>query len=364
MSDTILLAQITYWKESDPRQTLIFFSVVGGLIVLGILYGWLKSMAEGGNSRKETRSPKTFSRGSFRRRAYEAGFTDTESDFLEQYARKLGTTNPAAIFSNRAQLDSFMRSAFKYIERHADTEESAEQNKARLFSLREALGMRLSSGTPVRSTRKLQARTPLSIVTAKDTNYTSILATNESKALYVEPALDAFGQAIKFPWLSKLTVYFYTGNHIGYSFKTRSGGMINMDGRTLLALYHSDKVTPLPSRRNQRRESRLSCHFYLLHVRAVKDRGKIVKNIQVEKAAVAGMLTDLSAGGVSMQTMSPVKSGEFVKLEFDVGNGNRIAYASVVRTNRLRNGTSMHLKFVKISRKTVNEILAYVYGYD
>ncbi|MFH2115347.1 MAG: PilZ domain-containing protein [Spirochaetota bacterium] len=364
MNDTILLAQITYWKESDSRQTLIFFSVVGGLIVLGILYGWLKNAAEGGGSKKEGRSTRTFSRGSFRRKAYEAGFSDTESDFLEQYARKIGTTNPAAIFSNRAQLDSFMRSAFKYIERHADTEESAEENKTKLFSLREALGMRLSSGTPIRSTRKLQARTPLSIVTAKNANYASILIANESKALYVEPALDAFGQAIKFHWFSRVTVYFYTGNHIGYSFKTRAGGMINMDGRPLLALYHSDKVNPLPSRRNQRRESRLSCHFYLLHIRAVKDRGKIVKSIQVEKAAVAGILTDLSAGGVSMQTMSPVKSGEFIKLEFDVGNGNRMAYASVVRTNRLRNGASMHLKFVKISRKTVNEILAYVYGYD
>jgi hypothetical protein len=364
MNDTILLAQITYWKESDPRETLIFFGVLGGLIVLGILYSWLKNMAYGSGTKKSSKSNKTFSRSSFRRKAYEAGFSDTESDFLEQYARKLGTTNPAAIFSNRTQLDSFMRSAFKYIERHADTEESAEENKARLFSLREALGMRLSSGTPIRSTRKLQARTPLSLVTAKDANYASILTANESKALYVEPALDAFGQPIKFPWLSRLTVYFYTGSHIGYSFKTRSGGMINMDGRTLLALYHSDKVIPLPSRRNQRRESRLSCHFYLVHVRAVKDRGKIVKNIQVEKAAVAGILTDLSAGGVSMQTMSPVKSGEFVKLEFDVGNGTRMAYASVVRTNRLRNGASMHLKFVKIARKTVNEILAYVYSYD
>jgi hypothetical protein len=364
MNDTILLAQITYWKESDPRQTLLFFGVLGGLIVFAILYSWLRNLAQGGSPNKASSPARTFSRGSFRRKAYEAGFSDTESDFLEQYARKLGTTNPAAIFSSRTQLDSFMRSSFKYIERHADTEESAEENKAKLFALREALGMRLSSGTQIRSTRKLQTRTPLSMVTARDATYASILIANESKALYVEPALDAFGQPIRFPWLSRITVFFYTGNHIGYSFKTRSGGMINMDGRTLLALYHSDKVAPLPSRRNQRRESRLSCHFYLLHVRAVKDRGKIVKNIQVEKAAVAGILTDLSAGGASMQTMSPVKSGEFIKLEFDVGNGNRMAYASVVRTNRLRNGASMHLKFVKISRKTVNEILAYVYGYD
>ena len=206
MNDTILLAQITFWKEDDPQQTLLFFGVIGGLIVLVMLYNWLKNMAEGGGAKRASKSTKTFSRSSFRHKAYEAGFSDTESDFLEQYARKLGTTTPAAIFSNRTQLDSFMRNSFKYIERHADTEESAEESKTKLFSLREALGMRLSSGTPIRSTRRLQARTPLSLVTAKDANYASILAANESKALYVEPALDAFGQPIKFPWLDRKSV--------------------------------------------------------------------------------------------------------------------------------------------------------------
>ena len=180
----------------------------------------------------------------------------------------------------------------------------------------------------------------------------------------MEPALDAFGVPIKFPRGSKLTVFFYAGNHIGYSFQTRSGGLINIDGRQLLALTHSDSIKPMPSRRHQRREARLSCRFYLVHVHAVRDRGKVVKTIQVEKAAVPGIITDVSAGGMSMQTMSPVNAGDFVKLEFDVGGGNLSAYASVVRVSKLRNGTSMHIKFVKITRKTANEILAYVYSYD
>jgi c-di-GMP-binding flagellar brake protein YcgR len=363
MNGDILRAQVTYWKESDPRDTYIFLAVVGGLIAIAIVYSLIKKVL-GGESISIARPSQGFSHSAFKRRAYDIGFSEGETDFLEHYARKLGVTSPQAIFSSRAGLDSFIKNSFKYIERHADTEESAEQLKGQLFSIREAMQLRFTAGNPVRSSRQLKARTPLSLVSVKEAHYSSILAVNESKALYVEPALDAFGSPIRFPRGAKIKVFFYAGNHVGYTFQSRSKGLVNVDGRQFMALSHSDAIKQLPSRRHERREARLSCRFFLMHVHAARDRGKVVKTVQVEKAAVPGIIIDLSAGGLSMQTMSPAHVGDFVKLSFDVGVGDRAAYASVVRVSRLRSGSAMHLKFVKISRKTVNEILAYVYGYD
>lgn len=358
-----MLAQ-TYWKQTDPQDTKTFLIVVGVILFLIVAYNVIKKLASGSPLLSNIRATQGFSKGAFRRRAVDTGFSDAEAEFLEHYARKIGVSGPQSVFGSRTQLNNFIKNTFKYIERHADTEEGAEEQKGRLFSIREALQLRLSSGSPARSTRQLKTRTPLSLVTTREAHYSSILALNEQRAMYVEPALDAFGVPIKFPRGSKLTVFFYAGNHIGYSFQTRSGGLINIDDRRLLVLSHSDNIKPMPSRRHQRREARLSCRFYLVHVHAVRDRGKVVKTIQVEKAAVPGIITDVSAGGMSMQTMSPVNAGDFIKLEFDVGGGNLFAYASVVRVSKLRNGTSMHIKFVKITRKTANEILAYVYSYD
>ncbi len=358
------LAAQAYWKQSDPRDTYIFLAVVGGLIGLGILYSLAKRLISGQGITLVKKGSPGFSRSAFKRRALDAGFSEGEAEFLEHYARKLGVQSPQAIFSSRPQLDAFIKSAFKYIERHADTEESAEELKGQLFSIREALQLRLSAGNLVRSTRQLKPKLPLSLVTHKEAHYASILALNEGKALYVEPALDAFGSPIRFSMGARLKVFFYSGNHVGYTFQTRSKGLVNVDGRQFLALAHSDSVKQLPTRRYQRKEARLSCRFYLVHVRAARDRGKIIKTVQVEKAAAPGIITDVSAGGLSMQTISPAHVGDFVKIEFDVGAGDRFAYASVVRVSRLRNGSSMHLKFVKVTKKTANEIRAYVYGYD
>lgn len=364
MNGRALLAQVYGWKEYDPAQTL-FFGIAIGALVLGLLvYNLVKKLNSGEPIRAAKAAPSGFSHGSFKRRAYEAGFSEAEAAFLDTYARKLGVSSPQAIFGSRTQIDAFMRNAFKYIERHADTEESAQEQKRMLFSIREALALRVNAGSPVRTTRQLAAKTPLSIVSSRDAHYSSILALNEQRAMYVEPALDAFGQPIRFPRGSKVTVYFYTGNHVGYSFPSRAGGLVDVDGRLLMALSHSDAIKPLPSRRHQRRDARLPCRFQLVHVHAARDRGKIVKTVQVEKAAVPGIIVDLSAGGISMQTMSPVAAGDFIKVEFDLGSGTRSAYASVIRTGRLRNGGSMHAKFVKISAKTANDIMAFVYGYD
>ena len=359
----VLLAQM-YWKQDNPGDSKIFLFIAGGIFLALIAYSLIKQATSGQGIRFGISKKTSLSGGAFRRRAEDSGFSSGEAEFLEFYARKMGVTSPQSVFGTKNQIDTFIHNAFKFIERHADTEALAEEQKARLFAIKEALGTRSSSGASIRSTRQIKAKTPLSIVTAKDTHYSSILVVNESRALYLEPALDAFGSPIRIAWGARLTLYFYSGSHVGYSFQARSRGMADIDGKKFLTIAHSDKIKPLPSRKHQRSEVHISGRFYLVHVRAAKDKGKVVKTVQVEKAAVAGIITDLSGGGMSLQTMSPANAGDFIKVEFDLGAGMRPAYASVVRVSKTRNSSLMHVKFVRISRKTVNEIRAMVYGYD
>lgn len=359
----LVLAQL-YWKQDDSGSSSIILFVIGAIFLVAIAYSLIKKVVSGQGI--SFGIPKKSSlRGSvFRRRAEDSGFSSDEAEFLELYARKMGVTSAQSVFGTKNLLDAFIRNTFKYIERHADSEATAEDHKSKLFAMREALERRSSSGSAIRSTRQLKAKTPLSIVTANKTHYSSILVLNESKAMYLEPALDAFGSPIRISRGSRLTLYFYSGSHVGYSFLTRSRGLVDIDGRKFLSISHSDKIKPLPSRKHQRSEVHISGRFYLVHVRAAKDKGKVIKTVQVEKAAVAGVITDLSGGGLTMQTMSPAKAGDFIKVEFDLGAGLRPAFASVVRVSKTRNASLMHTKFVRISRKTVNEIRAMVYGYE
>ena len=358
-----LLAQ-PYWKQENPVETRNFLFIMGGLILVAVAYSIIKTVASGKGITLGLGQPKSFSASAFRRRAEEYGFSSGEAEFLEFYARKLGATSPQTVFGSKSQLDAFMRNAFKYIERHAETEDMAEEQKHKLFTIREALGARSSSGSSMRSTRQLKPKTPLSLVTSKEAHYSTILLVNDPKSLYLEPALDAFGTPIRFPYGSRLTVYFYSGNHVGYSFQTRSRGVVDIEGKKFFAVKHSDRIKPLPARRHQRSEVHISGRFYLVHMRTVREKGKTVKKVQVERAAVAGIIIDISGGGLSMQTMSPVNAGEFIKIEFDLGTGGLFAYASVVRVSKTRTGALMHIKFVRATRKTINQIRSGVYGYD
>lgn len=359
----ILLAQ-SYWKPDNPMEDVIFFIIFGVLVFIGIVAAIVDRIKKGSTSLGKPSKQPTLGRTAFRRKAMDRGFSAAEADFLDMYARQMGITNPQSVFGTREQLDTFLRNAFKYIERHADTEAEAEQHKHQLFVIREALGARLNAGTSVVSTKQLKQRTPISITTAKGSSYSSVLVINDDRFMYLEPALDAFGQPLRFARGSKLTLFFYVGNHVGYSVQVKSRGLMDMQGRELLVVSHSDRITPLPSRRNQRASVRIPARFYLVHVHAAKNKGKVVKTIQIEKAAVAGMILDISGGGLSMQTMSPANAGQFVKLEFDLGSGARMAYATVVRVSKTRNAAHMHVKFVKAGAKLINDIRSLVYGYD
>jgi len=364
MNSRMLAAQAFGWKTYDKTQIGIFIAIFAGLALFLIVSAAVKALRSGGTASPSKPRVQSMSHGSFRRKAYEAGFSESETEFLETYARKLGVQSPQTIFASRTQIDSFMRNAYRYIERHADTDTAAQDQKRMLFSIREALALRMHAGSPVRSSRQLAAKTPLSLVNARGAHYSSILVESDQRHLYVDPPVDAFGQIIRFHRGAKLSVYFYTGNHAGYSFTTHCAGTSDTGSRSLLALSHSESIKPLPSRRNQRRDARLSCRFYLVHVLINKEKGKTTKTVRSEKTAVAGIITNLSAGGLSLQTISPVNAGDFIKLEFDLGSGTRQAFASVIRIGRLKNGSVMHCKFVKVNTATVNEIMAFVYGYD
>ncbi len=355
------LFQDNPWIKQNTGSDTAFFLISGALAIIFlvvVLVRWLMNGAQ-----MPAKQP-TLSHGSFKRQATNTGFTKAEIIFLEDYARKMGIINPQAIFGNAGRLDSFMKNAYKYIEKNAKTEDDAEMQKHQLFAVREIVGQRIQSGDALKSTRALEKQMPLSLVNNQDAHYPTVLIANEPEAMYVEAPHDAFGENIHFNRGAKLNVFFYTGNHAGYQFKTRTGSTVETNGRTLLALAHSDDVSPLPSRKHERTQARIPCRYFLVHVLLSGSGKSATKTIKTEKAAISSIIVDLSAGGMSLQTSSPVSAGDIIKIEFEIGNGMKAVFGSVIRVNRMKNGFAMHIRIIKITPKTRNEILAYVYNYS
>lgn len=354
----------TYWKQEDPVTNLIVFGILGVLILFAVVSSILSRHKTGVRRSTLSGSLPVFSRSAFRKAASEAGVSDQDARFMEDFARVSRTPNPELVFKNAARMDSFFKDALRHIDKTAEAETAAVDRKSNLLRIREFLEVRSTLGPQLSSTRQLRPRTTLSFISSDETNYPSVVVAVEPGGLAVEPPPDALGQPVHFRRGTKLTVYFYGAGHQGYNFRSRVRGYEEVRGKLVLVIKHSDAITPLPSRRHQRRDLREPCTFRRVRVEVRKERGKTLKNVLVENIPFPGTAVDISAGGMSIQTANPLDAQEYLKIDFDVGEGNYAAFGIVVRTNRLRGGGVMHVRFVKASRKAINSVLSYVYGYS
>ena len=363
MSPSLSVLQ-TYWKHEDPVSNYVVFGIFGLLILIAIISSLVSKKNKSSGKSSLTGGLPSYSRGAFRRAAAEAGLEDSDIRFMEEFARVSRTSNPEFMFKNPGRLDSFFKDSLRHIDKTAEMEATAEERRSRLLRIREALEVRRTLGPQINSTRQLRARTTLSFISSDETNYPSVVVGVEAGGLAVEPPPDALGRPIHFRRGTRLTVYFYGTGHQGYTFRTRIRGYEDFRGKLVMVVKHSDSITSLPSRQHQRRDLREPCTFRRVRVELRKERGKNLKDVFVENLPFPGTAVDISAGGMSIQTANPLDAQEYLKIEFDVGEGNFFAFGIVVRTNRLRGGGVMHVRFVKISRKAINSVLSYVYGYS
>ena len=339
MSGQLFLAQNgAFWASSSKAPSTNLVVIIGVCIFILILILIIK------NRLGSSGSSSSFNKAAFRKSARSVGLAEDEVRALEEYGRALSLTNPEFIFRNPQKL-------------------------AMLFSARERVTHERAKGGAVRSTRQLGRGAPLTFIAPGEESYPSIILAVEPSGLAVEPVADSYGEAIRFKRGTKLTCFFYTKGHEGYQFATRVAGWEKIGSKDAMVLAHSEAVNALPARRHARREMKAPCTFYRVAVTAAKAGASVAKNQQksaakVENTPYPGTIVDISAGGLGIQCVSPLQSGEFVKITFNPGSGAQAAFAKVIRMNRSKNvGGIMHVQFVKISRQSLNAILSFVYGY-
>ncbi|HSV56448.1 MAG TPA: flagellar brake protein [Magnetospirillaceae bacterium] len=352
-----------FWKPEDPLQDLLVLGFFGILVLVAVVSAILRKKRTGNRGHPATVRGHPFSRSGFRKAALDAGLPDADARFLEEFARASRAADPDSMFRNPGRMDAFFRDALRHVDKTVETDTTAEERRSGLLRIRESLEIRRSLGPQIGSTRQLRPRTTLSFISSDETNYPSVVLAAASGGIAVEAPPDSLGRPTRFRRGTRLTVYFYGTGHQGYSFRTRVRGYEELQGRLALILKHSDSITPLPSRKHHRRDLREACTFQRMRVEVRKERGKTWKNVSIDAMPFPGTAVDISAGGISIQTANPLEAQEYLKVDFDVGEGNFSAYGTVVRTNRMRSGGVMHVRFVKLSRKAINSVLSYVYGY-
>jgi len=174
----------------------------------------------------------------------------------------------------------------------------------------------------------------------------------------VENPRSSSGNILRLSRGSKASLAFFTKSSKGFSVETRILGSVETANGPALQLAHSGEIKRLSNRRFRRRETVITANFYFVSTDGFS------KKMIVEKRRCSGDIMDISIGGCSIKTSIPVRTGQRLKIEFTRDDNSVVAaLGEVLRIDRKGLSTIIHVKFLKVPRRSLNSINAMVYEY-
>ena len=345
-----------FWRErSSSSENAMYFGIILGVAIVVIITFNIITKKSGGNRSGGPSGRKMFSGFAFRRLVGSIGLNREQIKMLDFVFKNDDVTDPEKSISTPALLDHHFRHAYRVIEQTTSVAE-LQHRLAVLFSTRNILEN--STIGALSSTNEIKEETKLIINYGKDKINANVIL-NEPEYLGIENPRNVLGSNVKIPKGSRLNVLFFTKNNKGFSFETRVLGYSTAHGHSTVKLAHSNQLKFLSQRRFRRRQTVISCNMNLVFLEGSKKKQRLI----VDKRRISGNIVDISVGGCSIKTTAPVQVGVRLKIEFAFGDDTLAALGQVLRTNRTSIATIIHIKFLRVTQKTMNQINAFVYDY-
>ena len=362
------LLQVKYFKDDDPRSAMILLIAIGGIIVFGVLFHFIRNgtgaSIGGTKTRTATVTPRKFNAFTLFRISSAYGLTREQTKLLEFVFRNDAVSDPERVMKNPALLDRHFKRAYKTIERNSDSDEDAQLRLARLFSLRNAIdaapGAVSSSTGP-----QLMENTPAILLYGNDSYPVKILLSRGLNVITEIPR-NALGTPLRISKGAKATLSFFTKANKGFSIEGQISGTGNTVRGPGLKIAHSGKMKPLVKRQFRRKQATMKCELYLVRLEDSGNGRKKAAKLVIDNKKFSGTIQDISIGGCAIKTSAPIQAGSRLKINMDYsGNYLITVLGQVIRINRSGfTGTVIHIKFLKVPRRAYNSINSLVFGYD
>jgi len=363
-----LLQNMKYFKDDNPVEAVFLLAGIGVIVIVSLAIRAIQGGGSGSSSsgkKGSAPSVRKFNSFTFRRITAMYGLDKDQAKLLEFVFRNDGVIDPERSLRNPALLDKHFKRAFKIIEKNAHTEQDAQQRLAQLFSLRNAIDSAPVADSSITSTSQVPVNTAAVLFTGKE-NYTVRVMSAKGDTLLTEFPRNALGSPVKMTKGTKVLLSFFTKSSKGFAFESRILGGSETPQGPVLSLAHSGKPKPLASRRFRRKETHAGCVFHFVFTDSSGTNRKQAPKLIVDSRRYTGTIQDISAGGCSIKTSAPVQVGSRLKIEIDYSSESTIAVlGQVLRTNRSgTTGAIIHVKFLKVPRRSFNNINAMVFGYS
>ena len=344
------------------RSFVIGLSVIIAILIIAAILKQVVKLPSFNESQAALRIPKRkYSFFYFNRIANSLSLSGEQAKMLDFVLRNDGSTDPARSVNTAALLDRHFKKAYYEIEKTSKGEDELAERLAVLFATRNIIENNIGSAVTT-STRQIPENLPALLV-VKSAAYPIRVISARGDSLVVENPKNDTGEPLRLAKGAKVELSFFEKSSKGFSVNTRVLGATATADGPVMQLLHSGQIKRLSNRRFRRRKTGIVTSFFFVTVE--EDDLHKSKKLTLDDRRFSGNILDISIGGCSMQTNIPVNSGQMVKVEFTREDSSVVtALGEVLRTNRTGMSTILHIRFLKVPRKSLNKINAMVYEYN
>jgi copper chaperone CopZ len=281
---------------------------------------------------------------------------------LDLVFRDNAVSDPEHVMDNINVLDKHFKKTYRKLERQGNSEEAQDQLSL-LFSSRNTI--EYNRDKEMTETPKLTSKMD-TVLQIGQKKYNTKLVNVKADSMRIESPMNAVGTAVK---VTK-------GTRVVHSFLTQSSAGFSLDGQVLdtettsrgafIDIARMGKPKSLIQRRYKRRDINQVCTFNIVKVEEGAGRGrKKEKKMVVDPRIFKGVIQDISLGGCAMKTQAQVNPGTRLKISFVMEGPAPVAVlGQVLRMNRSGGlNAILHIKFLKVPKKSANIINAAVFEY-
>jgi len=347
-------------SKGPPSATGMYFVIgIGIVVMILIIFNVLKGKSKTGAGGKHPTSaaPRAFSGLTLHRITSDMGLDREQVKMLDYVLKSGGIGDPERFLNSPALVDKHFKRAYKLIERTSADEEELNARLAVLFSTRNIIDAS-AKGAIATSSRQIADKTP-AVLTIDKTTYPTQVISSKGTTLVVEKPRKSMGVPIQLQKGRKVNLALSTESSKAYAVETQIVGTTETPYGPALQLAHSHQIKKLFNRSFRRRQKTIETGFYFVHA------DEKTKKMTVDKRRYTGNIQDISVGGCSMKVSMQVAPKQRLKLEFIDHDDTIVAVlGEVLRISRKGTATIIHIKFLKVPRKSMNSINAMVYDYD
>ena len=283
--------------------------------------------------------------------------TNDEKNFLWQLCQKNSIKNLCVELKDEHIVDTIFKKEYSRVK-------DDENLTALLFSVRNKIDFQKNSNMMLNSSRIIPANLQMTIV-LDDKRYETNVIDNTKEGLILSAPKDILGNDINIPSLSKINLIFSLTNNVAYDMPSR---LIRYQTRVIreIVVSHSSDITILHRRNFTRLPFDTDCIFSAVQIVT----GGQKKDVEIEYKPLEkkhkGKITDISVDGCCLETELPIKPNQYIYIELDLTeNKTSKIFGKIIESeiNKRNNLYILHIKFVKIDKKTKNTIFSLVYDY-